>query len=198
MAGLKFFEFSADNEVRIREAVSLRAYVWNRETGRETFQSGQWFDSHDSHAYHWAVLNAQNKLVASARLCIHSEVREFPDYDDIKHLHFQPPESPMAFMTRLVVHPDYQGMGIAHHLISLRVQKALSLGCRIILCEITTTRRATYERMGFEYIAPTNDATSIHEAGIYFHLYAKPLPSKANQSPYCIPAPLSISRRKIA
>ena len=108
-----------------------------------------WLDEHDSHGILWAV-ESGGKLIASARLCIHTSINDMPDPEcfsgfanDIK--------LPVASLTRLVVHPDFRRQGLAALLDSTRIAHAQAVGCKsIVSATHVSSRIRQLESAGFK------------------------------------------------
>jgi len=171
---LKCREFDSCDRDLLDKATRLRAVVWNHHVGREIFRHDRWRDHHDCHAFHWGVFNHEDRLIASARLCIHDSIEDFPDYSprnsfDCKFF------SPIAMMNRLVVHPAYQNRGAAKLLDTVRINKAIERGCSDIVVEVPFYRKLQLEELGFSFVGKTVDVTNIKEAKIQFYLYRKSL-----------------------
>jgi GNAT superfamily N-acetyltransferase len=174
-------EFTAQDAELLSASRKLRAVVWNAQAhvGHDIFPTDGWADSHDDHAIHFAIRTGSGEVIAAARLCIHSFMRDFPDYEDIENLlpQLQPLklQPPIGMMNRLVVHPHHQGKGLAKLLDIVRLQKAAEVGCQSMLVEVPEYRRKAVESIGFNYVGSAVDQSPIKEAGIPFFLYAKPI-----------------------
>lgn len=114
-----------NSQYRLQEIFNLRLDVWEKSgnvefVNRKFFPNG-WHDQLDETAIHWAVLNHQNQIVASARLNIFYSLQESPYCASIKHLPL-PTEVPFAFFSRLVVHPQYRQRGLSRQLYEARAR----------------------------------------------------------------------------
>jgi len=112
------------DKLRLREIYELRVDVWEHSgisefVTRDFFPNG-WFDELDKTALHWIVTNGKNKIIAAARLNIFNSLHDFPYYSSMKHLSF-PGAMPFAFLSRLVIHPDYRQNGLSRKLVSSRM-----------------------------------------------------------------------------
>lgn len=101
---------------RLQEIYNLRVEAWenspeSEKVNRQLFPNG-WFDDLDEIALHWVIFNDKNKIIASARLNIMDNLKEFPYMKLIKHIKI-PDTTPFAFYSRLVVAPSYQGNSIS-------------------------------------------------------------------------------------
>jgi GNAT superfamily N-acetyltransferase len=109
---------------------ALRIIAWQAEGELPYFapRTGVWLDEHDTHGIIWAV-ESGDKLIASARLCIHTRIEDLPDPECfsgvVSELKF-----PVASLTRLVVHPDFRRQGLAALLDSVRLKHAEQAGCK--------------------------------------------------------------------
>lgn len=109
---------------RLQEIYDLRVDVWenspkNKFVNRQLFPNG-WFDELDDTAYHWYIINDENKIIASARVNIFDDFTEYPYYEFVRRLNI-PDKLPFALFSRLVIHPDYQGLGLSIRLVSSRM-----------------------------------------------------------------------------
>lgn len=101
---------------RLQEIYDLRVDVWENSekkefVNRQLFPNG-WFDELDETAFHWAITNEQDRIIAAARLNLFDNFETFPYFEFIRHLNL-PNEMPFGFYSRLVIHPDYQGLGLS-------------------------------------------------------------------------------------
>jgi len=108
---------------RLHEIYDLRLNAWehsgkNEFVNRQLYPNG-WYDQLDGPAFHWVVINEQNKVIASARLNLFHSFEEFPYQQSVKHL-LLPNALPFAFFSRLVVHPHYRQNGLSRQLFSSR------------------------------------------------------------------------------
>lgn len=115
-------EFLSDNS-RLPEIYELRLNVWEHSgksdfVNRKLYPDG-WYDDLDESAYHWVVLNNQNKIIASARLNLFYSFEDFPYYLSIKKF-IMPAAMPFAFYSRLVVDPHYRQVGLSRKLFNAR------------------------------------------------------------------------------
>jgi predicted GNAT family N-acyltransferase len=109
---------------RLQEIYDLRVDVWENSeksefVNRQLFPNG-WFDDLDDNAYHWVIENDENKIVAAARLNIFDHLTEFPYHQFLKDISL-PQTNPFGFYSRLVIHPEYQGLGLSIRLITSRM-----------------------------------------------------------------------------
>jgi hypothetical protein len=110
-----------------------------------------WIDSHDEHAHHW-VVSEEGRIVAAARMCVHTSFCELPDYEDLADC-----ESkflrPVASINRLVVHPECCGNGLPNLFDSARLRLALELGAKSVIgCTHLKARIKSLGELGFKVI----------------------------------------------
>jgi predicted GNAT family N-acyltransferase len=104
---------------RLKEIYELRVDVWERSgncefVNRALYPNG-WSDELDKTALHWVITNVRDEIIAAARLNIFNSLDDFPYYSSMKHLPF-PAAMPFAFLSRLIVHPDYRQKGLSRKL----------------------------------------------------------------------------------
>ena len=117
------------NPSRLKEIYNLRVDVWEHSgtsqfVNRRLYPDG-WSDELDKTAWHWMIVNAEDKIIAAARMNLFTSFNQFPYYPSMKHIAF-PHIFPFAFYSRLVIHPDYHGNGLSRQLVS----------SRLLFCEI--------------------------------------------------------------
>ena len=154
---------------RLQEIYDLRVDIWessekSRIVNRTLFPNG-WFDKLDENAFHWVMINEQNKIIASARLNIFNSFEEFPYYSGIKHLPLLHAK-PFAFYSRLIVHPDYRGQGKSFELAASRMHFCEARKIKWAQVYITNERIGKlFEGLGFE---------NIGQAEVNYHKFTTP------------------------
>jgi predicted GNAT family N-acyltransferase len=172
---MKIQEISSEIDSYYLDAIAkLRVSVWSNQLGQKAFLENQWCDEHDQHAFHWIVINTENELIASARLCLHNTIAEFPDFQEIRELVTEFPP-PIAMMTRLVISPNYQKLGISKILDLARIKKAEQLGAKSIVLQVPFYRIKSIEKFGFKCVGKAQEKTFNDKCEIEFFLYAKTL-----------------------
>ena len=170
---MKIKELHPEIDSNYLDAIAkLRVSVWSNQLGQKSFLEDQWRDEHDLHAFHWIVMNAENELIASARLCLHDTIENFPDFEEIQELVTELPQ-PIAMMTRLVVSPNYQKLGISQKLDLVRIQKAEKLDANSIILQVPSYRRKSMEKFGFKCLGKAKEETFNNICNIEFFLYLK-------------------------
>jgi GNAT superfamily N-acetyltransferase len=164
--------FIVADPLLLNQVGELRIIAWKAEGELPYFapRTGVWLDDHDSHGTIWAVQDG-NTLIASARLCIHTAVRDLPDpecfngFEDSIQL-------PVASLTRLVVHPDYRRQGLAALLDSTRLTYAESAGCKsVVSATHVQSRIKQLLTSGFKNSGIANDATVADQTTFVFIKY---------------------------
>lgn len=160
------------DRVYLDAIAKLRVRVWSNQLGETAFSGEKWSDQHDLHAFHWVVLNDEHELIASARLCVHNTIADFPDFEEIQGLVTELP-SPIAMMSRLVVSSKYQRLGISQKLDLARFQKAEQIGVKSSVLQVPDYRRKSVEKLGFKCLGKATDKTFKSPGDLEFFLYAK-------------------------
>jgi GNAT superfamily N-acetyltransferase len=104
-------------------------------------------DAHDVHGLHW-IITVKKLIVAAARLCIHHDARDLPDFDAFHHLIANIP-APFASLNRLVVHPSMRRRGLSRALTNVRIDAARSQGAKTIIVEAAPDRVPGLREFGF-------------------------------------------------
>jgi N-acetylglutamate synthase-like GNAT family acetyltransferase len=71
------------------------------------------------------------------------------------------PKPPVASLSRLVVHPNYQHQGIGKHLDAARVVRAKELGAASVFGDVPPYRVKHMEQLGFKVIQPPKKGISL-------------------------------------
>ena len=83
-------------------------------------------------ARHWAVFDVEN-LVAAARLSIHRQIEDVPEANCLAGVFSTSPPTPIGFLSRLVVAPEYRGRGLGRQLDAIRIYASEQAGCQSLL-----------------------------------------------------------------
>ena len=132
------------------EVGRLRVFAWKTETGA-TPETDCWIDPVDREpgTRLYAIFSG-DRIVASARLTIHTDLAQAPDAAVYAGVFASPPEPPIAVLSRLVVHPDVRRRGFGTALDRHRIDTARGLGCRTVVGSSSAPRRiAQLEALGF-------------------------------------------------
>ena len=145
--------------VEIPGAQELRFAVWTAEGVDVRYPATKKIAcSHDHHSVHWGAFDG-DRLIGSARLCVHANVEEAPD----GHLfaHHQIP-LPVASLNRLVLEKAYRGLGIGKALDHVRVEFARRAPVRALLATAVNreSRMLAFRKMGFQFLPGTQGTAS--------------------------------------
>jgi GNAT superfamily N-acetyltransferase len=130
-------------------------------------------DSYDGLARHWIAV-ADDQVIGAARLTIHDSVEEVPEAICLGGVVARHSPTPIGFLSRLVVAPQYRRAGIGHGLDQVRIRAAKEAGCRSLLALVFDVsgeaRVAQLVSQGFEVRGRGHEDTSPK-----FSLLAAPL-----------------------
>ena len=109
------------DKTRLQEIYDLRVLSWENSEQKEYvnkhyFPNG-WFDKLDDDAYHF-IIEDNCKIIASSRICIVNDINEIEENFSQFSL---PNQRPLAFFSRLVVHPNYRGKNISKLMDEIRL-----------------------------------------------------------------------------
>jgi GNAT superfamily N-acetyltransferase len=155
---------------RLDEMGVLRVLAWKDEQGisQDFFAKGSWIDSEDQVAHHW-VITQGDRMVAAARLSIHSEYASVPHadlFDESEVRQFG--DGPYASFNRLVVAPEFRGLGFSAVLDLERINFARTSGARLVIAQPIETRIQPLEELGFKYLGKIKPLYQMPERQIYF------------------------------
>jgi GNAT superfamily N-acetyltransferase len=136
---------------------ALRVTAWRTNSGElPSFIERQDIhnDEHEKHAIHFVVIWDEHP-VAAAKMCIHAKAQECPDPESLlgyeEHL-----ATPIATFSRLVVHPEFRGLGLPSLLLQGRIAIAKERKCGSIVCVLEQqSRMREMEGLGFKRLGPT-------------------------------------------
>ena len=136
-------------EEDIEKSGHLRVVAWNNILPNK-MDIDSWLDEFEAAAKHWGIFH-NNDLVASARLTIHNSLPDLPDIDTWRALINILPQQRFGLISRLVIHPSYQGLGLSKVLDEIRIEAAEQADCRfIVVATADHQRRLTQlNRIGF-------------------------------------------------
>jgi GNAT superfamily N-acetyltransferase len=136
----------------LERVYQLRAAVW-QPVATGAFETGRWVDDHDTHAFHWAVLD-DGEPIAAARFCVHDRAAELPDarfYSAIAEALV----APIGSLNRLVVAEPFRRMGLAGRLDDARLRAGAAATCQTIVCCTDNEHRIrALELRGFNVAGP--------------------------------------------
>lgn len=146
------------------EIFQLRHEVWYNRLGEQPFfKNGRWRDEHDVASAIQVAAIHQDRIVAAARLTLHATLASAP-YGKLFPGSLTDRQGPFAFFSRLVVHPQYQGRGLARRLDQVRKRIAASCGARTLAVVTSNPHRvSSLARCGFK---PTGDKPALTDHGV--------------------------------
>ena len=136
------------------EVGRLRIIAWEASGPRPKMApkvGDTWTDSHDDHAHHW-IVREQGRIVAAARMCVHSAFSDLPDCEDLvackDSFHF-----PVASINRLVIHPERRRNGLSRLFDLARLRLAEELGAKCVVgCTQPESRIQSLGELGFNAV----------------------------------------------
>ncbi|MGV3558747.1 GNAT family N-acetyltransferase [Larkinella arboricola] len=111
---------------RMDEIGALRVLAWRHEPGADPafFTKQSWIEPLDETAFHW-IIRDQDRVVASARMSLHPTIEEAP-YANLLPASCRAvlAGQTIASFNRLVVDPQFRGLGLSKRLDQARLQMA--------------------------------------------------------------------------
>lgn len=134
----------------LNDVGQLRYKVWSHQ-GLDMSNakcSDSLLDSADESAIIWGIYH-QGVMVATARLNVYDDINDSPT----AYMHSDVDtkcRGPVAALTRLAVHPDYQGQGLGKYLDSIRLKQAREIKAKSIFLMCPPRRVEMLERVGYQ------------------------------------------------
>jgi len=153
----KFHAEIVTSTIVLDKIAALRVTAWRANGGElPSFIERQDIhnDEHEKHAVHFAVMRDE-RPVAAAKMCIHAKAQECPDPESLQGYE-ENLTTPIATFSRLVVHPDFRGLGLPALLLQGRIAIARERKCGSIVCVLEQqSRMKEMEGLGFKRLGPT-------------------------------------------
>lgn len=161
--GLELNEVSYPD--RIMDIGKFRIKAWRNERGVNPafFSKSFWIDEVDQYAFHW-IITKNSEIVAAARLSIHDSLCDVP-YADLLNAEQSAPfqNSKVASINRLVVLPEYRGLGLSSLLDKIRIERSIQQKAEIMIAFPQLVRLEPLGRKGFELIAQLENIPEMPE-----------------------------------
>ncbi|MCP4443251.1 MAG: GNAT family N-acetyltransferase [Aureispira sp.] len=138
---------------KLQEIYDLRVHAWENSPSKKTinkslFPKG-WFDEADKDSFIWYLSNEENKIIATARLTYLNNLSQLKKLGVVFHDIKIPEERPFGFFSRLVIHKNFRGKGIAKLFDLVRLEKLKKDNIRLGLIEVNNKRVAPLSKLGF-------------------------------------------------
>lgn len=132
----------------LQEIGRLRVNAWQTIAGLAPSTTGDtWLDDLEAESYHFYVV-FDGVLIAASRLSLITDIAEVTMHAVFRE--YFTPEPPFWYLTRLVVHPEYQKLGLMHKLDAIRWTTARQILPSTRVYTITNGQRTEYLlNMGF-------------------------------------------------
>lgn len=140
----------------LKEIAKLRTVAWLANGELPSFIANQDIlnDEHDKHAVHFAVMH-EGHPVAAGRICIHATAQEESDPESLQGYE-EMLASPIATLSRLVIQPDFRGLGLGLMLTQARIKIAVERGCGCVIGVMErASRMRQMEDLGFKRLGQT-------------------------------------------
>lgn len=167
----KFLDIVRVNDsCMLRQIGLLRSSVWQNELPAMTplSEDGVWLDEFDHYENTTQyVIMCESEIVAAARLSIHNRLVAMPYADE-----FSPYDlclgNMYGYISRLVVHRNFRGMGMARRLDMIRLHDASEHGANVVIALALPYRVEPLSKIGFTYFGPSGVEVT-QQRGIQVH-----------------------------
>jgi hypothetical protein len=135
----------------LKEVESLRVNVWKSsgfEISPESQNDTHWGDEWDDVSTHF-VLAKDQKPIAARRASLHDSISETPYPDWFEGVDFTD-LSPIMYISRLIVHPDFQKQGLSDYFDKKCIEFGKSHNAGVIVGDVPEYRIKPLLRRGFE------------------------------------------------
>ncbi|MBA4772920.1 MAG: GNAT family N-acetyltransferase [Sphingomonas sp.] len=156
----------------------IRTLAWQQQATL-TAASDRWTETWDACSYHY-VLMIEDEPVGAFRFSLHASPAELPNSEIYGSLLDHLP-APVAWFSRLVIHPDFQGKGYSRQLDSLALSEPLSAGAASVVATGGSvignlTRHAVMLRRGWTDAgvtlgAPKGEHIADHNPRVFYKIY---------------------------
>lgn len=141
--------FQGTSNCPIEEVRELRRFCWPK-----IYAAGYSLeDGFDDEAWHWTI-RLDDRLAAAARLTIHQNLVQVPAPHLFVHLSSCRLPTPIGYISRLVVHPEARGRGLASILDKTRLDACNSLRARSLVVVWSASsgirRKRQFMDLGFQ------------------------------------------------
>lgn len=144
-----------EDDAMLFKVERLRQTVWRSLVNERAVKKRFALDKFDQIASHIAIV-VDNEVVGSGRVIPVRSVADVPDQcsfgDFVGQMNF-----PIAVMNRLVVHSDYQRMGLSHQINQDRIDLARQFGVLEIWVEVAEERVSSMLKIGFQDMGSSFD-----------------------------------------
>ena len=142
---------------RLQEIYNLRVVAWessavNKIVTKELFPNG-WSDEQDIMGLHW-IITKENHIIASARLNIINSIKELEDGYAFEKFDV-PNTAPIAFYSRLVIHPNYRKLGLSSLLDIVRLKYIKRNNINYAIASCHDERLKSLTNLGFTKLGKT-------------------------------------------
>ena len=172
---------------RMDEIGALRVLAWRNEPGADQafFSKLSWIEPLDETAFHW-VIREKDRVVAAARMSIHEAIDAVP-YAELLPA---PCRAALAGQTiasfnRLVVDPQFRGLGLSTRLDQLRIQTAARYQAdRIVTSTQLEFRLKSLLKLGFSPLCELQNVPERPGWPLFFmqyDLYSHPIDGRATE-----------------
>lgn len=149
MTLVHFFGHEEPNSLKQLEA--LRVVVWRAEgfpIRPENENDTHWGDKWDAESHHFVIL-ADGMQIAATRVSTHDSIFNLPYPEWFSDLRPEP-QPPLLYVSRLVVHPEFQRRGLGDFLDAQSISLGRSLNAGAIFCDVPEYRINYLRERGFE------------------------------------------------
>jgi GNAT superfamily N-acetyltransferase len=147
----------------LEDIYRLRVKAWRTKLTLST-DITEWRDGFESRSRHWVIFD-QLRLVAAARLTVCAALKFVPDAEVYTGIFLFDPPGPIASLNRLVVDPEYRGLGFARQFDAVRLRAAKVAGCRhVVGATSEPSRERQLESAGFVIYRPLQ--SNSHVSGL--------------------------------
>jgi len=135
----------------LREVEALRVEVWKSSgfaIAPERKNDTHWGDEWDSVSTHFVAIKNE-KPIAARRVSIHDSISNTPYPEWFETVNFNG-LTPILYISRLVVHPDFQKQGLSDYFDKISIEYGKSHNAGVMIGDVPEYRIKPLLRRGFE------------------------------------------------